>query len=936
LLTQHRERPIYTDKIRPFLSRLAKRPWLFTLFIIGSLGALAGVAVLLLALVLWPTLPSIDNIGEDKLKIPLRVYSAEGRLIGEFGEEKRIPVDIAEVPKNLTNAIIATEDKNFYSHWGVDFKGIARAAIANLISGHKGQGASTITMQVARNFFLSPKRTYTRKFKEMLLAFKLEANFTKDQILELYLNKIYLGQRAYGFAAAAKIYYGKRLNELELPEMAMLAGLPKAPSRDNPISDPENALDRRNHVLRRMLEQEYINQESFDKATIAPITASRHRFEYDVDAPYIAEMVRRYMYKTYREKSYAGGFHVHTTIRADDQNAANSAVRSGLLEYERRHGYRGRVGQIRITTNLNKELMDDTLAGHRIVGGLLPSVVVLVDDKNALAYTQEGYVVELKWDDISWARRYVDVNTVGRRPRKASDVLHEGDIVYLQELDNNRWMLAQIPTVSGALVALRPADGAILALTGGFDFDQSHFNRVEQAERQPGSNIKPFIYSAALENGYTAASTISGAPIVIEDDNLEGTWRPQNYGLKFFGPTRLRKALMLSINTVSVRLLRSIGVKPAIEHLERFGFDPNKLPHNLSLALGSGSLTPLEVVSGFGVFANGGFKVEPYFIANITDGEGNTIEQANPLLVCPDCPETQVRYGPFNAHDDSNTANADKKTEAKAAETDQSPNAQVNIRPTDNISLTADLTREPATETSKDENAKPVEPVYVPRFSPRMVRPENIYIMTTILRDVIKKGTGRRALVLKRDDLGGKTGTTNDFKDAWFSGFNQDVVATAWVGFDQPTTLGRGEAGSRAALPIWIDFMKTALKHSKEKPLAMPDNVVSVYVDPETGKAVKATLASALPDESQVNPDTKPTDANQSADTAADANGDQPAVSDNSDFDDPDAEKEKENKLPPVEEYFIKGTEPKVEITDTGEQKPVDTAPDPEKLRGLF
>jgi len=935
LLTQHRERPIYTDKIRPFLSRLAKRPGLFTLFILGSLGALAGTAVLLLALVLWPTLPSIDNIGEDKLKIPLRVYSAEGRLIGEFGEEKRIPVDIGEVPKNLVHAIIATEDKNFYSHWGVDFKGVARAAVANFVTGHKGQGASTITMQVARNFFLSPKRTYTRKFKEMLLAFKLEANFTKDQILELYLNKIYLGQRAYGFAAAAKIYYGKKLNELELPEMAMLAGLPKAPSRDNPISNPENALDRRNHVLRRMFEQEYIDQEALDKASIAPITASRHRFEYDVDAPYIAEMVRRYMYNTYREKSYAGGFHVHTTIRADDQNAANAAVRAGLLEYERRHGYRGRVGKIQITANLNKEMMDDTLAGHRIVGGLMPAVVVLVDDQNALAYTQEGYIVELKWDDISWARRYVDVNTVGRRPRKASDALNEGDIVYLQELENNRWMLAQIPQVSGAMVALRPSDGAILALTGGFDFDQSHFNRVEQAERQPGSNIKPFIYSAALENGYTAASTISGAPIVIEDDNLEGTWRPQNYNLKFYGPTRLRKALMLSINTVSVRLLRSIGVKPAIEHLERFGFDGDKLPHNLSLALGSGSLTPLEVVSGFGVFANGGFKVEPYFIANITDGEGNIIEQANPLLVCPDCPETRVDYGPFNAGEDSPNGNTASQMKDKATNPDQNQAVPANIKPTDDTSLTADLTKEPARDEKTDEAAKPAEPVYVPRFAPRMVRPENIYIMTTILRDVIKKGTGRRALVLKRDDLSGKTGTTNDFKDAWFSGFNRDVVATAWVGFDQPTTLGRGEAGSRAALPIWIDFMKTALKHSKEEPLAVPDGVVSVYVDPETGKAVKATLASALPDESQTNSQANP-GANSTTDSTTDANGDQPAVSDNSDFDDPDAEKEKENKLPPIEEYFIKGTEPKVEITDTGEQKPVDTPPDPDKLRGLF
>lgn len=882
--------------------------------------------MLLLALVLWPTLPAIDNIAEDRLKIPLRVYSVEGRLIGEFGEEKRIAVSISEVPEKLLQAIIATEDKNYYSHWGVDFRGIARAAVANFISGRRGQGASTITMQVARNFFLSPERTYTRKFREVLLAFKLEANLSKDEILELYLNKIFLGHRAYGFAAAAKIYYGKSLQELELSEMAMLAGLPKAPSRNNPISNPDNALDRRNHVLRRMLEQEYVEETAFETASSAPITASRHKFEYDVNAPYIAEMVRRYMYQAYREKSYAGGFHVHTTIHADQQNAANAAVRAGLLDYERRHGYRGRYGSIKIGKDLNKELMDDTLIGHRAVGGLTPSVIVLVQEKNALAYTQEGFLIELDWKAISWARRYLDVNSMGRTPRKASEILKKGDIVYLQQTGANDWMLAQVPKVAGALVALRPADGAILALTGGFDFEQSHFNRVEQAERQPGSNIKPFIYSAALENGYTAASTISGAPIVIEDDNLEGVWRPQNYSLKFYGPTRLRKALLLSINTVSVRLLRSIGVKPTIEHLERFGFNKDKLPHNLSLALGSGSLTPLELVSGFGVFANGGFQVEPYFISKITDGDGNIIEQANPLLVCPDCPETETRYGELitGTDDDGNQAKQAEDAEKAKAET-----RVVEEKKTIPVPAEAEATTEQTGDEPKTE-----APVYVPRFAARVVRPENVYIMTTIMRDVIKKGTGRRALALKRGDIGGKTGTTNDYKDAWFSGFNQDVVATAWVGFDQPSTLGRGEAGSRAALPIWIDYMKTALKESNEKDLEVPENIVSIFVDPETGKATHAKMASDLPEQDNTKDEIKiePGQAANGEPTTAETEESQSAET--SDFEDPDDNQK--DKLPPIEEFFIKSTEPKVEITESGEQKPLDTPANPDTIRELF
>lgn len=911
--------------------------------IFAALGAVAGLAVLLLALLMWPTLPAIDNIAEDRMKIPLRVYSADGLLIGEFGEERRIAITIDETPKDLVHAVLAAEDKNFYSHWGVDFIGIARAAIANFVTGRRGQGASTITMQVARNFFLSPERTYTRKFKEILLAFKLEANLTKDEILELYLNKIYLGNRAYGFAAASKVYYGKSLSELALPELAMMAGLPKAPSRNNPIRNPENAVVRRNYVIGRMFELEYIDETRKLEAEAAPVTASRHRFEYDVNAPYVAEMVRRYMYETYREQSYGGGFHVTTTILSANQKAANEAVRKGLLAYERRHGYYGRYGQIKLGRDINKELMDDTLAGHRSIGGLIPSLILLARDQRAVAYTKEGFITELHWEDLSWARRYLDVNSVGRKPRKASDVVHKGDVVYLEDMGDGRYQLAQIPKVSGAMVSLNPSDGAILALTGGFDFAQSHFNRVEQAERQPGSNIKPFIYSAALENGYTAASTISGAPIVIEDDNLEGVWRPENYNHKFYGPTRLRKALMLSINTIAVRLLRSVGVKPTIDHLERFGFNRDKLPHNLSLALGSGSLTPMELVRAFAVFANGGYRVTPYLIASIKDSDGNLIEVANPTLVCPECPETEIQYGEFRATPEEEQP---KPQEPEAQQPDGTGAETEPLKPEQAI-VAEDTTGQAANEAvaeakpedadTEDEAAKadgpPPEPVYVPRFAPRVVRPENTYIMTTILRDVIKRGTGRRALELKRDDIGGKTGTTNDQKDAWFSGFNQQVVATAWVGFDQPTTLGRGEAGSRTALPIWIEYMRVALKNMPEKPLEVPENIVSVFVDAETGRATTAKVLSETPE-----PD-KPKEATEDplAAPAGGENGEQTAQPDIDPAEDPDAPDEPEEPKPePVEEFFIAGTEPKVEITESGEQRPVGEGKPADAVEGLF
>ena len=759
------------------------------LALVGLFGLLAsGVVILtLIALILTPTLPSLEDLSGAQLKVPMRVYTADGELIAEFGEEKRIPVRIEEVPDMLIKAVLAAEDRSFFYHHGVDFVGILRAAWHNLRTQSTSQGASTITMQVARNFFLSPEKTYTRKIKEVLLAFKIERELSKQQILELYFNKIFLGHRSYGFAAAAQIYYGKNLPQLTLPEMAMLAGLPKAPSRDNPLTNPDNALERRNTILKQMLNLDFIDEAAYTDAVKSPLAAAKHALKSDTAAPYVAELVRQYMIQSYDEKTYAGGFHVYTTLNAKHQQAAVRALRAGLLDYEHRHGYRGPAGHVSIRGKPDAENLDDALKDYRIVGDLLPGVVLKVEEKSAQVYTQDGATVELGWGGLSWARRYIDENTLGNVPRNADDAVKPGDIIYLEAVEDPQqlqetgaWRLAQIPEVAGGLVALRPSDGAVLALTGGFDFYQSSFNRVTQAERQPGSSIKPFIFSAALDKGFTAASTVSGAPIVMDGDSPEEEWRPEDYSKKFFGPTRLRKALAQSLNLVSVRLLRAIGVSYTVEYMERFGFDTAKLPRNLSLALGTASATPMQMVNAFAVFANGGYRVTPYFIARVEDANHNVLEQAKPAIICLEC------------------------------------DAQGNP--------TAAVTTGAATDKDK------------PAYAPRVLSPEVSFLMASMMQDVIRAGTGRGALVLGRKDLAGKTGTTNDYRDAWFSGFNSEVVATAWVGFDQPVSLGRGETGGRTALPVWIDFMRPALEGVPENPLVPPASIVRILINSETGK----------------------------------------------------------------------------------------------------
>lgn len=780
------------------------------LALIGLFGLFAGGVVMLtlVALVLTPTLPSLKDLSGTQLKVPMRVFSSDGQLIAEFGEEKRIPVRINEVPDLLIKAVLAAEDHSFFYHHGVDFAGILRAAWYNFRTQSTGQGGSTITMQVARNYFLSPEKTYSRKLKEVLLAFKIERELSKEQILELYFNKIFLGHRAYGFAAAAEVYYGKTLNELTLPEMAMLAGLPKAPSRDNPLTNPDNAIERRNIILRQMYSLNFIDEVAYTQAINTPLAATKHAYKFNVDALYIAEMVRQYIVQAYDEKTYAGGFNVYTTINAKDQQAAVQALRTGLLEYDRRHGYRGAAGHVTIRGELDKERLDDALKDYRAVGDLLPAVVLKVDGTSLQAYTQDGATVDIGWGGLSWARPYIDENTVGTAPQSAADILKLGDIIYLESIEDpaqqqevGPWRLAQVPEVAGALVALRPSDGAVLALTGGFDFYQSGFNRVTQAERQPGSSFKPFVYAAALDKGFTPASLVSGAPIVMESDSPEEEWRPEDYSKKFYGPTRLRKALAESLNLVSVRLLRAIGIPYAADYLGRFGFDPAKLPHNLSLVLGTASATPIQMVSAYSIFANGGFRVTPYFIARVEDANHKVLEQAKPAVVCRSC---------------------------------DTPG---------NVAATGAAGTSAGTATSAATAAVGTDK---PAVAPRVLSPEVNFLMTSMMQDVIRQGTGKAALVLGRQDLAGKTGTTNDYRDAWFSGFNTDIVATAWVGFDQPASLGRGEVGARAALPVWIDFMRAALQGVPDKPLTPPQDVVRITINSDTGNPTTSDDPQAM------------------------------------------------------------------------------------------
>ena len=782
---------------------------------------LAGVlAFAMLVLYFLPQLPATEDIMQIQLSVPLRVYSANSELIAEYGEKRRLPIAIEDTPQNLLNAILASEDAHFYQHSGVDFTGILRAILANFRSGGHGQGASTVTMQVARNYFLTREKTYTRKFKEVLLAFKLEKQLNKQQILELYVNKIFLGHRSYGFGAAAQVYYGKPVAELDLAQHAMLAGLPKAPSSNNPISNPARAISRRNYVLGRMLKLDYISPQQYKDALAAPVTAKRHATKPDIHAPYIAEMVRDYMVENYgEEETYTAGYNVYTTINSDFQRAANQALFNGLVTYDERHGFRGVIGHADVDTSSNKDSLNQQLSEYHSVGELVPAIVLSTKNNIIGAYTKLENVIEIEKGNYSWARKYKDANTLGSRPKTASDIVSAGDIVYVRQINDAAWKLSQLPTVEGALVSLRPDDGAILALSGGFNFFASKFNRATQARRQPGSNIKPFIYSAALDNGFSPASMISGAPVVVRDSSLGSAWRPENYSKKFFGLTRMREALKRSLNLVSIRLLRSIGVEKAREHLQKFGFNAEYLPENLSLALGTASLLPIEVARGYAVFANGGFLIDPYFVDRIEDPAHNIIFQADALTACKLCP-TPVELAPASTHDEEFSDTS-------------SP-------------IATGLGTKPDVKNKSPASEQQTEDQSIPDHAPWAISRENAFLMTSLLQEVIRGGTGRKARSLGRADIGGKTGTTNDQQDAWFSGFGPGVETTVYIGFDTPAPMGRKEVGGRAALPVWIDYMKVALDGVPEKLSDIPVGIVPVYISKTTGKQVSKKQPGAM------------------------------------------------------------------------------------------
>lgn len=763
---------------------------------------LGVVTVAGVALYIVPQLPDIENLRDVQLQVPLRVFTRDGELIAEFGEMRRTPIAIEDVPPQLIRAVLAAEDDRFFEHPGVDWQGLLRAAIHVARTGEKTQGGSTITMQVARNFFLTRERTYARKLNEIFLALKIERELSKSEILELYLNKIYLGQRAYGVAAAAQVYYGTTIDQLDLAQFAMIAGLPQAPSITNPVTNPERARMRRTYVLNRMLHHGYINEYEYATAINSPVEVRLHSANIQVSAPYVAEMVRQELVAKYGDEAYTRGLLAYTTLKGDAQNAANQAFRQALMAYDARHGYRGAEHQYELPDDADEQAWGRLLRNFSNVGGLSPALITAVNQRSATAYVRGAGLVELDWDALSWAREYRSVNSRGPAPEKAADVVAVGDIVRVIHSDE-RWRLTQIPDVEGALVSLDPKNGATLALVGGFDFQRSKFNRAVQARRQPGSAFKPFIYSAALATGYTPASMINDAPIVMSGPGIEGVWRPQNYSGRYYGPTRLREALALSRNLVSVRLMDAIGIPYTIEFLRRFGFNPDELPHNLSLSLGSGSLTVYEMARAYSVFANGGFLIEPYIIQRLETLDGEVLHEASPLYVCAECvpeePLDTLAIGETKAIDDD-----------------------------------SDLIR------IDDHQVKEI------RYAPRTIDAKNAWLMTSMNQDVIRRGTGARARELGRSDLAGKTGTTNEMRDAWFAGYNRDNVTVAWVGFDNYQTLGNRETGASAALPMWIEYMRVALDGQPESSQPRPEGLVNVRIDPDTGKLARADSQDAI------------------------------------------------------------------------------------------
>ena len=730
----------------------ALRWFLYPFLILLGLAFMGAALVGIVVILAYPQLPSLEVLTDYQPKIPLRVYTADGYLIGEFGEERRALVTIQDVPPIMKQAILAAEDERFYQHSGVDYAGVLRAVIANFTSGGKRQGASTITMQVARNFFLSSEKTISRKVYEALLSFKIEHNLSKDEIFQLYINQIYLGQRAYGFAAASQIYFGKPLKDVTLAEAAMLAGLPKAPSSYNPVANPKRAKLRQFYVLRRMHELGYATDQQVAAAQQQTLAIKRDMNEFAVKADYIAEMARQMAFERFQEDIYSKGLSVITTILKADQEAAYASVRRGVLDYDHRHGYRGAEGyaDMQDIASDQDEALEDILQDEVDSDDLIAAVALEANTKLVRAYVRGGEIVQITGDGLKFAQRMLD----DKAP--ANKRVRRGAIVHVQKDDKGRWQLTQLPVVEAALVAANPQDGAVRALVGGFDFNRNKFNHVTQAWRQPGSSFKPFIYSAALEKGYTPATVIADEPLTISAaETGSQAWEPKNYDGKYDGPMSMRTALAKSKNLVSVRILRAVGTHYAQDYVTRFGFDADKHPPYLTLALGAGSVTPWQQLTAYAVFANGGYRIQPYIVKQILDDKNNVLAQAEPSM-------------------------------------------------------------------AGDETL-------------RVLDPRNAFLMDSMMHDVVRRGTATRAMQLKRGDLAGKTGTTNDYVDAWFCGYQATVVGIAWIGFDQPKKLGNGETGGSAALPMWIGYMERALKGVPESYMKAPEGLISVSVPDPSG-----------------------------------------------------------------------------------------------------
>ena len=832
--------------------------------LLGAAAVLLGATALLSSYVyLEPSLPTVDAMRSGSLAVPLRVYARDGELIDEIGEKRRLPVNYADIPVRVREAFVAAEDERFFEHHGFDYSGVLRAAWVDLNSGDFSQGASTITMQAARNMFLTFDKTIRRKLQEIFLTYRMEHEFTKQEILGTYLNVIFLGQRSYGVAAASQTYFGKPLDQLTIAEAATLAGIPQAPSRYNPIYNPRAVHARRHYVLGQMLKLGDITAAEAALADATPVQARDHGSLSQVEAPYVAEMARAALVARFGEDAVNQGYKVYTTIDARLQTAANRAVRLGLIEYDQRHGYRGPLAHVRLPAAAGTARLEAALANVPQIGDLQPALVMAVGAREARVYVQSQGFAQIDWDGLSWARSRVSDTVLGPRPTRASDVVQPGDVVYVVANRSGMAELAELPEAQAALVALDPDDGAVSAVVGGFDYYNNKFNRATQARRQPGSGFKPFLYSCALDHGFTPATIVLDAPTVYDDPDQEKIWRPKNAEGEgdFEGPMRLREGLVFSRNLMTIRVVQQIGWQTAEACAARFGFDPKDMPQDMTISLGSLQETPLQMATAYAVFANGGFRVDSYFIDRIEDATGQTVFQATPKVVCERCASTApaslgqtpvsapapgsaaqaVPTGLTSSPAGPGAAPAAGLASGGAAGPASAPASAPTVMP-------RALASGPLAPSDPNQRPALLDAPLLPadRVAPRVISPQNCWLMDDMMADVIKRGTGVRARVLGRNDIAGKTGTSNDARDAWFNGFNRHIVASVWVGYDDERPLGREEQGGPTAVPIWTLFMREALRDQPDQPRPLPPGLVTVRISKRTGLLATAQDSDSM------------------------------------------------------------------------------------------